>query len=93
MKTIKYNPHKRGFPFKTLKLLYEQGACEEWLIREEIGLEDWVAKKGLIYYQRSKIIFNNLVLGLKEKGLITQEGDVYQLTDLGINFMKKYEKV
>lgn len=88
MNVLKYNPRRRGFPFKTLKFLYEAGESPEWLIREEIGLEDWVANKGLIYYERSNTIFSNLVRELKNKELIAEDDGNYRLTEEGKKFMK-----
>lgn len=91
-----YNPRRNGFPFKTLENLYENGGSNlGWVIKEEIGLNDWAAEKGMIFMDRAKVVFDNLLRTLLDKGLLksfeTQDSEI-SLTKDGIEFMEEFYK-
>jgi hypothetical protein len=88
---IDYHPHKRGFPFKTLQYLYDEGESEGVDIQESIGLNEWAKQKGLIFYDRANIVMDGIFRRLIKKKLITKTGrDKYKLTRMGMQFIEEY---
>jgi hypothetical protein len=80
---LEYKPQKRGFPYKILKNLYENGESAEWLLREEIGIDDWYASKGMIYMDRAEASFYNIIRDLLKRELIVITDEGYELTKSG----------
>lgn len=88
---IDYRPHRRGFPYKTLQYLYENGESEGTMIQEEIGLNEWAMRKGVIFYDRANIVMDGIFRRLIGKNLIKKVGeDSYKLSKLGESFIKEY---
>lgn len=90
--SIDYKPRKFGFPYKLLKYLYENGKTEGIVLQEAIGMNKQADSRGVLFYTRASINFDQNARELQRRGLINiLEDDWYELTPEGKQFIKTYK--
>lgn len=88
---INYKPHKFGFPLRILSYLYKNGKSDGIVVQEASGLNEWADRKGLMYYSRASIVFDDIIRVLRKKGLVNKlPDDHYDLTEEGQEFMRNF---